>query len=253
LNQTAARQTARRPGSPGRIGALLSVFAVGTGIVPQVALATAATIDGLLNLPWYSHGTPQHCRRSLLQGACRDTRAQPRWICVRRTAQLETMANILIVWHSRTGAARAMAEAAAAGAADEPEAQVSLLAAEAAGPDDLIAADGLIFAAPENLASLSGEMKAFLDRSYYPALGRLEGRPYAVMIAAGSDGTAAARQLARIATGWRLKPIAEPLIVCTHAQTPEAILAEKRLSAETLAPCRELGAAMAAGLALGVF
>jgi multimeric flavodoxin WrbA len=160
---------------------------------------------------------------------------------------------LLIVWHSRTGAARAMAQAAAAGAAGEPEVETRLLAAEDASAEDLLAADGVIFAAPENLAALSGEMKAFLDRAYYPALGRIEGRPYGLMIAAGSDGTGAARQLARIATGWRLKPIAEPLIVCTRAQSPEAILAPKHLSRAELAPCRDLGATLAAGLAMGVF
>ncbi len=160
---------------------------------------------------------------------------------------------LLIVWHSRTGAARAMAEAAADGARTEPVVETRLVSAETAGPIDLLAADGVIFAAPENLASLSGEMKAFLDRSYYPALDRLGGRPYATMIAAGSDGTGAARQLARIATGWRLKAIAEPLIICTHAQTPEAILAPKRLADADLRSCKELGAAMAAGLALGIF
>lgn len=146
-----------------------------------------------------------------------------------------------------------MAEAAAAGAHAEPQVETRIMGVEAAGAADLIGADGVIFAAPENLASLSGEMKAFLDRSYYPALDRLAGRPYAAMIAAGSDGTGASRQLARIVTGWRMRPIAEPLILCTHAQTPEAILAAKTLSAEALAPCRDLGAAMAAGLAMGVF
>jgi len=163
------------------------------------------------------------------------------------------MKRLLIVWHSRTGAARAMADAAARGAGAEPGVETHVLAAEAAGPDDLLAADGYLFACPENLAALSGEMKAFFDRNYYPVLERLNGRPYAALIAAGSDGTNAARQLARIATGWRLKPIAEPLIVCTHAQTPEAILAQKTLSPAELAPCAELGAAMAAGLAMGVF
>ena len=163
------------------------------------------------------------------------------------------MKRLLIVWHSRTGAARAMAEAVAQGAKGEASVEVTLVAAETAGPEDLLTADGYIFAAPENLAALSGEMKAFLDRSYYPALERLNGRPYAALIAAGSDGTGAARQLARIATGWRLKAIAEPLIICTHAQTPEAILAVKHLDAGVLAPCAELGAAMAAGLAMGVF
>lgn len=163
------------------------------------------------------------------------------------------MKRLLIVWHSRTGAARAMADAAVEGAREEPGVEVRVLAAQDAGPDDLLAADGYIFAAPENLAALSGEMKAFFDRAYYPVLERLNGRPYAALIAAGSDGAGAARQLSRIATGWRLKPVAEPVIVCTEAQTPEAILAPKRLSAPQLAPCRELGAALAAGLAMGVF
>lgn len=163
------------------------------------------------------------------------------------------MKRLLIVWHSRTGAARAMAQAAARGALAEAEVEVRLLKAEAAHPDDLLAADGYLFVAPENLAALSGEMKAFFDRCYYPLLERLNGRPYAALIAAGSDGTGAARQLARIATGWRLKPIAETRIVITHAQTPERILAEKAVSAGELQACEDLGAAMAAGLAMGVF
>jgi multimeric flavodoxin WrbA len=166
---------------------------------------------------------------------------------------LGRMKRLLIVWHSRTGAARAMAQAAAAAARTEPGVDVRMLAADAAGPDDLLGADGYLFAAPENLAALSGPMKDFFDRNYYPVLERLNGRPYAALVAAGSDGTGAARQLARIATGWRLKAIAEPLILCTRAQTPEAILAEKRLSDSELRPCRELGAALAAGLAMGVF
>ena len=117
----------------------------------------------------------------------------------------------------------------------------------------MLAADGYLFATPENLAAMSGLMKDFFDRSYYAVLGRIEGRPYAAMICAGSDGRNAARQLERIATGWRLRSVAETLIVCTQAQTPEAILAPKRLDAAALAPCEELGAAFAAGLALGVY
>ncbi|MBU1378449.1 MAG: NAD(P)H-dependent oxidoreductase [Alphaproteobacteria bacterium] len=163
------------------------------------------------------------------------------------------MKRLLIVWHSRTGAARAMAQAAARGAADEPDVEVRVLPADEAGPDDLLDADGYLFACPENLATMSGAMKEFFDRAYYPCLEQLNGRPYAALIAAGSDGTGAARQLARIAMGWRLKPIAEPLIVGTQAQTPEAILAEKVLSEEALARCTDLGAALAAGLAMGVF
>lgn len=163
------------------------------------------------------------------------------------------MKNLLIVWHSRTGAARQMAEAAAKGAQTEPQVATRIIRAAEAQPDDLLGADGYLFAAPENLATLSGEMKEFFDRTYYPCLDQLNGRPYAALIAAGSDGEGAARQLARIATGWRLKPIAEPRIVCTEAQTPAKILAPKTLSQAQLQPCEELGATLAAGLAMGLF
>ncbi|WP_419739089.1 flavodoxin family protein [Ruegeria sp.] len=161
------------------------------------------------------------------------------------------MAQLLIVYHSRTSGARQMAEAAAEAGRDE--AVIVLKTADQAGPDDLLAADGYIFCAPENLAAISGLMKEFFDRSYYPVLGRIEGRPYAQMICAGSDGENAARQTARIATGWRLKEVQPPLIICTHAQSPEAILAEKTIPEDQLDQCREIGAAMAAGLSLGVF
>ncbi len=160
---------------------------------------------------------------------------------------------LLIVYHSLTGGTRQMAEAAHAGAAAESAVAVRLLHAAQAGPDDLLAADGYLFATPENLAAISGQMKDFFDRCYYPVLDRINGRPYASLVCAGSDGQNAARQMARIATGWRLKMVAEPLIVCTHAQTPEAILAPKQIAAADLEQCRALGEALAAGLALGVF
>lgn len=143
--------------------------------------------------------------------------------------------------------------AEAADEAGRDEAEVVLKSADQAGPEDLLTADGYIFCGPENLAAISGLMKEFFDRSYYPVLGRIEGRPYAQMICAGSDGDNAARQIARIATGWRLKEVQPPLIICTHAQTPEAILAEKTIPEDQLEKCRDIGAAMAAGLSLGVF
>jgi hypothetical protein len=161
------------------------------------------------------------------------------------------MTQLLIVYHSLTGGARQMAEAAAAAA--QQEAPTILKTATEAGPDDLLSADGYIFCTPENLAAIAGVMKDFYDRCYYPVLGRIEGRPYAQMVCAGSDGENAARQTVRITTGWRLREVQPPLIVCTHAQTPEAILAPKIIPDDQLALCRDLGAAMAAGLSLGVF
>jgi multimeric flavodoxin WrbA len=163
------------------------------------------------------------------------------------------MKKLLIVFNTMTGGTKQMAQAAADGAAAEAEVQVTLMHASKAGATEVLEADGFIFATPENLAAISGLMKDFFDRTYYAALGRIGGRPYATLICAGSDGENAARQLTRIATGWRLKPIAPPLIICTHAQTPEAILAPKTISAEDLDRCREIGATIAAGLTLGIF
>jgi multimeric flavodoxin WrbA len=163
------------------------------------------------------------------------------------------MKRLLIVYHSLTGGTGQMARAAAAGSARQSDVALRLETAVAAGPEALLDADGYLFACPENLAAMAGLMKDFFDRSYYPVLDRLQGRPYATLICAGSDGSNAARQIERIATGWRLKAIAAPLVVCTHAQTPEEILKPKHISAIDLARCEELGATIAAGLALGIY
>lgn len=166
---------------------------------------------------------------------------------------MDTAKTLLIVYHSLTGGTQQMAEAAALGARRESGLQVQLLHASQATADQVLAADGFIFATPENLAAISGQLKDFFDRCYYPVLERINGRPYASLICAGSDGQNAARQIARIALGWRLKPVAQALVVCTHAQTPEAILAPKHIGTEDLESCEALGEAMAAGLVLGVF
>ena len=163
------------------------------------------------------------------------------------------MKTLLIVFHSLTGGTRQMAEAAAMGAAEEPDVNVRLVAASDAEASDVLAADGYVFATPENLAAMAGRMKDFFDRTYYPALDRINGRPYVSLVCAGSDGENAVRQIARIATGWRLRPIADALIVCTHAQTPEAIMAPKTIGPADLGRCHDLGAALSHGLAMGIF
>ena len=94
---------------------------------------------------------------------------------------------LAIIWHSRTGTAEALARAAKEGAGDG----AVLLCAEDVSPDDLLEAQGYLFACPENLATMSGMMKEMFDRCYYPVLGKIEGRPYATLIAAGSDGSGA--------------------------------------------------------------
>ena len=156
---------------------------------------------------------------------------------------------LAIIWHSRTGAARALAQAAFTAAGG----RAVLLPAEAAQPADLLAAGGYLFVCPENLGTMSGAMKEFFDRSYYPLLGQIEGRPYASVIAAGSDGHGAQVQLDRIVTGWRLRRVAEPVIVNLAAHSPEAILAPKVVPQAALTLAAELGEALSEGLASGVF
>ncbi len=137
------------------------------------------------------------------------------------------MKTLLIVFDSVTGGARQLAEAAARGAGSEPAVALRMLHAEQAVSNDLLAADAYLFATPEMLAALSGRMKYFFDRTYYPVLERIQARPYALMVCA--------------------------IVVCTHAQSAEAIVAPKTISPAQLARCEELGAAMAAGLAMGIF
>lgn len=163
------------------------------------------------------------------------------------------MKSLLIVYHTMTGGTEQMACAALAGAQEESAVSTRLLRADQATTADVLGADGYLFATPENLAAMAGLMKDFFDRTYYGALERVNARPYAMLICAGSDGMNAVRQIDRICTGWRLKRVADPVIVCTRAQSPEAILAPKSIGGDDLARCREIGAALAAGLALGVY
>lgn len=156
---------------------------------------------------------------------------------------------LAIIWHSRTGASRSLAEAAARGAG----ATGRLIPAAQASAEALLAASGYLFVCPENLGTMSGEMKEMFDRCYYPLLGQIEGRPYASIIAAGSDGHGAQAQLDRIVTGWRLRRVSEPFIAITGAQTAEAILAEKKLDAQLIQQAEDLGAALAMGLEQGIF
>jgi len=168
-------------------------------------------------------------------------------------------ARLLIVWHSRTGQAAQMASSLKLGARraaqelEDPDGLVvEVRRAAETQVNDMLVANGYLFCAPENLASMSGEMKEFFDRCYYGALGHLNGRPYALAISAGTDGDSAARQMARICQGWRLRKCAEPLIFRNGAQTAQAVAAAKQCSAEAQARCEDLGGLIAAQLLLGI-
>ena len=182
-----------------------------------------------------------------------------------RTRSTMPPIRLLLVWHSRTGLARSMADAlehGALAAASEMEAATFTIEKKRACDatlDDLLQASGYLFCAPENLASTSGEMLEFFHRTYYhafssDALGetsRLLGKPYGIAIAAGNDGRAAAQQVERICRGWRLRPVAEPYIHRNgQPQTKGQILQPKRCPTEASERCAELGGLVAATILL---
>lgn len=164
---------------------------------------------------------------------------------------------LLVVYHSATGGTEQLAQALLFGTStaetENGTVHVALKSATNTRLEDVLLADAYVFATPENLGAIAGLMKDFFDRCYYPALGKIAARPYASMICAGSDGQNAARQIERIATGWRLRAIAEPLIIRTHAQTPEAIAQQKVIGEADLMQCQKLGQLMVSGLDLGIF
>ena len=152
-----------------------------------------------------------------------------------------------------TGGSQSLAKACYNGARRAQGVDVQMLNAADAGAEHMLAADGYIFVFPENLAAISGGMKSFFDRCYYPCLGALNGRPYAMIVCAGSDGRNAVAQAERIATGWRLRQILPSVIVCTHAQTQEAILAPKTIDSADLMAAAEMGEQIAVGLQIGIY
>lgn len=163
------------------------------------------------------------------------------------------MKQVAIFWHSMTGGSESLAQAAHDGAARVQDVDVLMLNAAEASAEHMLRADGYLFVFPENLAAISGGMKSFFDRSYYPCLGALNGRPYAMIVCAGSDGRNAVAQAERIATGWRLRQIAPSVIVCTRAQTKDEILAPKIIDTADLSAAADLGEQLATGLQMGIY
>ena len=151
--------------------------------------------------------------------------------------------HLLIVYHLNKGKMQAMAEAVERGARHEDVDGVEVRVGMAleSGVDDLLWADALLLGTPENFGYMSGGMKDFLDRTFYPVEGRIQSLPYAVFISAGNDGSGALTAIRRIANGFAFKEVQEPVLVVGE------------LTDEHLAACEQLGTAMAAGLEMGVF
>jgi multimeric flavodoxin WrbA len=151
------------------------------------------------------------------------------------------MPRLLIVYHTQSGNTGRLADAVLRGAQAETSVETIMKRAFDTTIDDLLNCDGLLLGTPENFGFMSGALKDFFDRTYYPAEGRTLGLPYAIFISAGNDGSGAVRQIERIATGYGWKRVAEPLIV------------RKEITEEDLARAGDLGAALAGGLALSIY
>ncbi|MFM7734905.1 MAG: flavodoxin family protein [Alphaproteobacteria bacterium] len=151
------------------------------------------------------------------------------------------MKRLLVVYHSQGGRLARLADAVLAGAAREEGVEVRAVRALEAGIDDLLGADAVLFGTPENFGTMSGGLKDFFDRTFYPAQGRVDGKPYAIFVVAGNDGTGAVSSIERIARGYPLREVAEPIVVRGEPGDDDVLR------------CEELGQALAAGLALGIY
>ena len=156
------------------------------------------------------------------------------------------MRTLLIVYHTGGVKTAQMAQALERGAlaalqeaGAEDEVRVIMKRCAEAGPEDVLGADAIALGTPENFGYMSGMMKDFLERVFYACEGKIEGRPWALFVSAGQDGSGAITSVERIVTGLRLKKVREP------------ILALREVTPEVLAQCEELGATLAVGIALG--
>ena len=154
-----------------------------------------------------------------------------------------TKKRLLIVVHAPSPRTRRLRDAVVEGATsdDIENVEVVALAPLDAGPEDVLAASAIILGTTENLGYMSGALKDFFDRSYYPCLEKTQALPYCLYIRAGHDGTGTRRGVETIAAGLRWRAVQEPL-VC-RGEWRDAFVEQ----------CRELGAAMAAGLDAGIF
>ena len=148
---------------------------------------------------------------------------------------------LLIVAHAPSENTLSLRQAVERGALSETGLDVRVVAPLQAGPDDVLASQAVILGTTENLGYMSGALKDFFDRTFYPAEARTVGLPYALVVSAGQDGSGTVAAVQRIVTGYRWKAIADPVVVVGE---PDAA---------ALARCEELGATLAAGLVAGVF
>lgn len=148
---------------------------------------------------------------------------------------------LLVVYHTQSGNTERLIRALVRGAERAGEVEVRCQRAFATTLEDLLYCDCVVFGTAEYNGYMSGALKDFFDRTFYPAQDRVNNKPYAVVVSAGNDGTFAVQYIERIARGYPLKRVADPIVV----------VGEVTQAAE--ARCEELGETLAAGLELGIF
>lgn len=157
------------------------------------------------------------------------------------------MKNLLIVYHTQSGNTGQLCQALTQGvnlvqeASDEPELALRCLKAANAKLEDLLWCDAVLFGTPENFGYMSGALKDFFDRTYYPAEPHELNLPYGLFISAGNDGTNAVRECDRILKGYPMKKVMEPLI------------ARGEITQQHLDQASEMGQTMACGLTVGIY
>jgi multimeric flavodoxin WrbA len=148
---------------------------------------------------------------------------------------------LLIIYHSQSGKTERLAEACFEGALKEGNTEVRFKTAFTTTLFDVQNADALIIATPEYFGAMSGAVKDFFDRTYYPARENNFVKPYALIICCENDGTGAERQIEAIANGYILKKTLDTLII-----------KESEIDNQ-LENVAEMGQTFAAGLHLGIF
>ncbi|MGH1471431.1 MAG: flavodoxin family protein [Cellvibrionaceae bacterium] len=151
--------------------------------------------------------------------------------------------NLLINIHCPSDNTQRLRDAVIKGASHPDIRNINLKVTEPLStiPDDVIWADAIILGTTENFGYMSGAMKDFFDRIYYPCLEKKQALPYAIAIRAGLDGTGTKIGMEKIITGLKWKSIQEPLISKGDFQE------------EFISDWQTLGMTMAAGLEAGVF
>lgn len=151
--------------------------------------------------------------------------------------------NLLIVSHNPSPNMQVLTDAVVRGAtADEvSDVSVRVLKAFDADDKDVLWSEAIILGTTANFGYMSGALKDFFDRVYYPCLENTEGLPYALFVKGGHDPTGARTSVEGIVTGLRWRAVHEPLMM-TGAFTKD-----------WLGPCEELGMAMAVGLEMGIY